>query len=67
MQKITLLPQPPNSKDTANFDNRADDFVGALPSLCAEINTLSTEFEVSNALVASTATNVAAQLEIAKN
>ncbi|WP_162166764.1 hypothetical protein [Campylobacter fetus] len=67
MQKITTLPEPPNSKDTANFDDRADDFVGALPALCTEINTLCTEFEVSSALVATTATNVTAQLQIAKN
>lgn len=41
VQKITKLPTPPSSRDSLNFNERADNFVGALPGLCDEINQFS--------------------------
>lgn len=37
---ISPLPTPPSSSDPANFDTRADAFLGALPGLQAEANAL---------------------------
>ena len=59
---ITLLPTPPTRQDPANFNTRADEFLGALPTFGAEANSLATDVNskqvtVSNA--ATTATNAA--------
>ena len=35
---ITPLPTPPSSADPANFDTRADAFLGALPTFATETN-----------------------------
>lgn len=35
---ITPLPTPPSTSDPANFNERADAFLGALPRLVSEIN-----------------------------
>ena len=35
---ITALPTPPSSSDPANFDTRADAFLGALPAFGQELN-----------------------------
>ena len=37
---ISPLPTPPSSSDPANFDTRADAFLGALPGLQSEANAL---------------------------
>ena len=37
---ISPLPTPPSSSDPANFDTRADAFLGALPGLQTEANAL---------------------------
>lgn len=37
---ITPLPTPPSTADRANFDERADDFLSALPQFQAEANAL---------------------------
>ena len=59
---ITLLPTPPTRQDPANFNTRADEFLGALPTFGAEANSLATDVNskqttASNA--ATTATNAA--------
>lgn len=43
MQKITQLPTPPTSTDTASFNERADRFVQSLPKFVDEINTFGSE------------------------
>jgi hypothetical protein len=44
MSQITALPLPvPSSIDPANFDARADAFLGALPDFATEANVLATE------------------------
>lgn len=45
MKKITQLPQPPNSKDSVNFNDRADKFVASLPRFVDEINEYALEAE----------------------
>ena len=40
---ITPLPTPPSSADPANFDTRADAFLGALPTFATETNAVATE------------------------
>lgn len=42
-KQITQLPTPPNSRDTSNFNDRADAFVQALPKFATETNELATE------------------------
>lgn len=59
---ITLLPTPPSRQDPANFNVRADEFLGALPTFGTEANSLaidvnSKQTTASNA--ATTATNAA--------
>lgn len=38
MPTITPLPTPPSRADSANFSDRADSFLGALPTLVSEVN-----------------------------
>lgn len=64
---ITLLPTPPSRQDPANFNVRADEFLGALPTFGTEANSLaadvnSKQITVSNA--ATTATNAASTATI---
>ena len=59
---ITLLPTPPSRQDPANFNVRADAFLGALPTFGTEANSLASDVNskqttASNA--ATTATNAA--------
>ena len=59
---ITLLPTPPSRQDPANFNVRADEFLGALPTFGTEANSLASDVNskqttASNA--ATTATNAA--------
>lgn len=44
---ITALPTPPSRNDPANFANRADAFLGALPAFATEANQLQTEVNAS--------------------
>ena len=57
---ITSLPTPPSRTDAANFNARADAFLGALPTFAAEANALATEvngYVVSASSSAATAVN----------
>ena len=59
---ITLLPTPPTRQDPANFNTRADEFLGALPTFGAEANSLATDVnskQVTASDAATTATNAA--------
>lgn len=59
---ITLLPTPPSRQDPANFNVRADEFLGALPTFGAEANSLATDVnskQVTASNAATTATNAA--------
>ena len=38
MTTITQLPTPPSTNDSANFNTRADAFLGALPKFADELN-----------------------------
>ena len=57
---ITALPTPPSRTDAANFNVRAESFLGALPTFVTEANALATEtngYAASAAASASTAVN----------
>ena len=59
---ITLLPTPPTRQDPANFNVRADEFLGALPTFGAEANSLASDVnskQVTASNAATTATNAA--------
>ena len=59
---ITLLPTPPTRQDPANFNTRADEFLGALPTFGTEANSLATDVnskQVTASNAATTATNAA--------
>jgi hypothetical protein len=49
MTTITALPDPPDRGDPTNFRTRADDFLGALPTLVTEINTVAGEINTASA------------------
>lgn len=44
---LTQFPTPPSSADPANFDTRADAFLGHFPTFVAEANQLSVEVETN--------------------
>lgn len=44
---ITPLPTPPTRQDSANFNDRADDFLGALPLFQQEANALAVDVQAS--------------------
>lgn len=57
---ITPLPTPPSRSDAANFNTRADAFLGALPTFASEANALATEtngYAANAAASAATAVN----------
>ena len=59
---ITLLPTPPSRQDPINFNVRADEFLGALPTFGTEANSLATDVnnkQVTASNAATTATNAA--------
>lgn len=64
MTTITTLPTPPSTSDTANFDSRADSFLGALPTLTTEINTIVGEL---NTIANTTVPDLLADTVIAKD
>lgn len=69
--QITALPTPPSTNDPANFNTRADAFLGQMPTFVMEANALSTEVnglavqvtadKASAAASAATATTKASQ------
>lgn len=67
MQVLTALPEPPSSKNTSQFDAKADAFVNALPIFTQQINTLSAQMQEEFQTVANNATAVAAQLKSVKD
>ena len=61
---ITLLPTPPSRQDPANFNVRADEFLGALPTFGTEANSLATDVnnkQVTASNAATTATTKAGE------
>ncbi|WP_162165518.1 hypothetical protein [Campylobacter fetus] len=67
MQVLTALPEPPSSKNTTQFDAKADAFVNALPIFTQQINTLSAQMQEEFQTVANNATAVATQLQNVKD
>lgn len=70
MSTITPLPTPPSRQDPANFSDRADEFLSALPTFGAELNVVAGEVN-ANATTASTnagiATTAAIEATTARN
>jgi len=64
---ITALPTPPSRQDPANFNDRADAFLGALPQFQTEANTLQTDVNSKQVAAATSATNAAASELAAAN
>ena len=59
---ITALPTPPSRQDPANFSDRADAFLGALPTFATEANALATDVnakQVTTSAAAITAVSAA--------
>lgn len=50
--QITALPTPPSTNDPANFNTRADAFLGQMPTFATEANAVATEVAASAAQVA---------------
>lgn len=48
IKKLSSIPTPPNTKDPANFDERADIFLASLPNLQVELNTMIDELNRLN-------------------
>lgn len=57
--QITALPTPPSRQAPATFSERADEFLGALPTFVTEANTLASEAE-ADAAAAATQAGIAA-------
>lgn len=49
---ITALPTPPSRNDPANFKDRGDAFLGALPQFVSEVNALASDIQLANYLQA---------------
>lgn len=56
---ITALPTPPSRQDPANFADRADEFLGALPLFATEANTLATDVNTLAGNAATSASSAA--------
>lgn len=56
--QITALPTPPSTNDPANFNTRADAFLGQMPTFVTEANALATE--VNGKAAAADASKIAA-------
>ena len=52
---ITLLPDPPSRANPSDFANKADLFLGALPTFAVEANTLATDVNLKQTQVAASA------------
>lgn len=57
---ITALPTPPSRQDPTNFNDRADAFLGALPTFATEANTLQTDVNAKQVAAALSESNAAA-------
>lgn len=53
MTTVASLPVPPSRLDPANFRQRADDFLAALPALAAQINAVAAEINTDKSTVVS--------------
>ena len=54
---ITLLSTPPSRSDPANFNTRADTFLGELPNFGEEANALATDVNTKQGIASTAATN----------
>jgi len=57
---VTPLPIPPSRADAENFAERADAFLGALPTFATELNVLQVDVNTKQSLTATSETNAAA-------
>jgi len=64
--QITALPTPPSRQDPTNFNDRADSFLGALPTFQSQANALSTEVNNRADTVEASSTAVLAATNITK-
>lgn len=64
---ITALPTPPSRQDPTNFNDRADLFLGALPTFQAEANALQTDVNAKQVAAAASASNAAISEAAASN
>lgn len=64
---ITALPTPPSRQDPTNFNDRADAFLGALPTFQAEANALQTDVNAKQVAAALSATNASTSATDANN
>jgi hypothetical protein len=64
--QITTLPTPPSRQDPTNFNDRADSFLGALPTFQSQANALSTEVNNRADTVEASSTAVLAATNITK-
>ena len=54
MTTITQLSTPPSTNDSANFNTRADAFLGALPKFADELNAFGKRAVKTKAVLANT-------------
>lgn len=64
---ITALPTPPSRQDPANFSDRADAFLGALPTFQTEANDLATAVNADEVTASAAAVAAAASATSASN
>ena len=64
---ISALPTPPSRQDPANFNDRADTFLAALPLFQSEANTLQTDVNAKQVQANTSAVNAAASELAAAN
>lgn len=64
---ITALPTPPTRQDPSNFAERADEFLGALPTFATEANALQTDVNLKQTQAANSATAAANSVADAAN
>lgn len=64
---ISALPTPPSRQDPANFNDRADTFLSALPLFQSEANTLQTDVNAKQVQANTSAVNAAASELAAAN
>ncbi len=57
---ITALPTPPSRQDPANFSDRADAFLGALPTFTTEANALAADVNADEATASAAAISATA-------
>lgn len=64
---ITALPTPPSRQDPTNFNDRADLFLGALPTFQSEANALQVDVNAKQVAAAASASNAAISEAAASN